>query len=121
MKKLYINNYKNFIICDEFEICFNVFFKFFELFNKDKYFFFSNEIDFKIIDLMNFRDEYRIFLREWLRINFLFYLDLSLDELEIIVLNIRIIYRSFDELFVYLNFYKKFELVVDVFYVYDIS
>lgn len=125
MKKLFTDNHKNIMTCNDFELKFKDYLKYIEIENPNLYKLFIGNVDFSIQNINDFKKEFNVFFELWLKKvynynlvfnekNVRFFMDSFITKFKMTEI-------GFSELFSNFNFYKKVNSAKDVFFVYDIS
>lgn len=125
MKKLFTENHKNIMTCDDFEIKFKDYLDYIKEVNNDLYNQFARNIDFSIKNIYDFKKEFNVFFEIWLRKIYDYDLVFSEENLvffiDSFIIKLKTTDIGFSELFANFNFYKKINSAVDIFFVYDIT
>ncbi|PBI90179.1 hypothetical protein BSF41_18500 [Flavobacterium sp. ACN2] len=125
MKKLFTENHKNIMTCNDFEIKFKDYLKYIEMKNPNLYNLFIKNIDFSIQNVNDFKKEFNVFFELWLKEVYgysLVFNEKNVTQfMDSFIVEFKMTDIGFSELFSNFNFYKKVNSAKDVFFIYDIS
>lgn len=121
MNKLYTINHKNFTTCYDFDVKFKDFLSHLVSVNVSSYTKFAGNCDFKIDNLVEFKEVFSSFFRKWLIEFFSFKAAYDIQNIDSFISERKTTDHRFDELFANYNFLKKLDSATDAFYVYDIT
>jgi hypothetical protein len=106
MKKIYTFDNKQLTFCNEFEIKFQDFLEYLKDRNNELYNLLTTNSDFNI-KIESFLKNFNPFFQNWLKINYKFNDNLSIDNLETLFNKTRMTEINYSEFFSYYNLYMK--------------